>query len=60
MEKFGFTVSFDIDNDSFKVNPEGETARTLRELADKIEAGRTFGKVMDINGNTIGSWEFVG
>ena len=37
--------------------PEGEVARILRELADKIEAqGLTGGVLMDYNGNKVGEW----
>ena len=40
----------------FGANRKGEVARILRELADKIEDGRTEGKLMDINGNSVGEW----
>jgi hypothetical protein len=35
-----------------------EVARILRELADKIEAGRTSGRLFDVNGNACGNWAF--
>jgi hypothetical protein len=35
-------------------NKEAEIARILRELADKIEAGREPESLMDINGNLVG------
>ena len=35
-----------------------EVARILRELADKVEAGRTSGRVFDLNGNACGNWAF--
>lgn len=37
-------------------NRPAEVARILREVADKIDAGRTDGVVIDINGNTVGRW----
>lgn len=55
----GFTITFDTDNDCFTSKPEKETARILRDIAGKVEAGQTFGKVMDINGNSIGTWECI-
>ena len=35
-----------------------EVARILRELANKIEAGRTSGRLFDTNGNACGNWAF--
>lgn len=53
-----FKLSFSIDNAAFH---EGygreETARILKETAQKVEEGYNSGKIRDINGNTIGSWE---
>lgn len=37
--------------------PEGEVARILREIADKVEAGRTSIGAIDINGNSVGKVE---
>lgn len=36
-----------------------EAARILREIADRIETGRTDGKVRDLNGNTVGQWSIA-
>jgi thioredoxin-related protein len=44
-------------NESFRPEPMAELARTLRELADKIENGRFPKFVFDVNGNKIGSVE---
>jgi hypothetical protein len=55
------TISFRTDNASFTDNPvfqHTETARILREIARKIDAGYSNGAVRDANGNTIGSFEF--
>jgi hypothetical protein len=35
-----------------------EVARILRELADRIKAGRTSGRLFDLNGNACGNWAF--
>ena len=35
-----------------------EVARILRELADRVENGRTSGRVFDVNGNACGGWTF--
>lgn len=43
---------------AFDDAPEYEVARILRELADKVEAGRTSGRVFDLNGNACGNWAF--
>jgi len=35
-----------------------ELARILRKAADKIAAGQTEGKLMDVNGNSVGEYGF--
>ena len=39
--------------------PDGlyEAARLLRQTADRIEAGQDYGRLVDYNGNGVGSWE---
>jgi hypothetical protein len=53
------TVRFTMENDAFQ-DPNGsygdEAARLLRVAADRIEAGGTGGKLLDVNGNTVGTW----
>lgn len=39
-------------------NASAECVRILRETADKLEAGKDHGKVYDINGNPVGTWDF--
>ena len=34
-----------------------EIARILKKIASLVESGISYGSVMDINGNKIGSWE---
>lgn len=50
-------VTINTDNDAFQGgNREAETARILRELADRIANGRSFPiALMDENGNRVGS-----
>ena len=62
-----FSVIIETDGgDAFIPNPELETARILRKLADKLRTGEIRfndhrhgareGKLLDGNGNTTGSW----
>ena len=53
-----FTLKFDTDNAAFEDDPKTEIARTMREVADKIEAGSIQDYIRDINGNTIGQFAF--
>lgn len=36
-----FKLSFDLGNDAFAENPEGEAARILEDVAKRIRAGET-------------------
>lgn len=58
------TVTIETGNAAFHDDESGEpsgheAARILRELADRLEAGATDGKVRDYNGNTVGSFELT-
>lgn len=54
-----FTVKFETDNAAFEdENMRYETARILREIAERIETGMQYGPVRDANGNTIGEAGF--
>jgi hypothetical protein len=54
------TVKFSMENDAFH-DPNGsygdEAARILQVIADRIRRGGTGGKVLDVNGNTVGTWK---
>jgi hypothetical protein len=52
------TITIRTGNSAFDGNVEGEVSRILRELASKIESGREPSKVMDINGNSVGTVEY--
>ena len=58
-------IEFSTDNDAFKDINTGEktrlsesleTARILRDIANKVEEGYTNRYILDINGNKIGEW----
>lgn len=51
-------IRIKIVNAAFQDMPEYEVARMLRELADKLESGRQPGKLLDLNGNAVGSVEY--
>lgn len=53
-----FTLTIDCDNAAFDENPN-ELDELVHVVAQRIEAGRESGKVMDHNGNSVGSWEIV-
>lgn len=50
-------VTFKTENAAFEDNKEAEIARILCKVARQVESGSTSGKVLDINGNTIGEYE---
>ena len=54
-----FIVRFDTDNDAF-TEPDGftEVTRILHNVAAQVRDGATGGRVHDLNGNTVGSWEW--
>lgn len=53
-------VKINLDNDAFNGKAgEREVARLLRDAATKFEQGKHSGKLMDVNGNTVGSFELT-
>lgn len=55
------TIKIEMENAAFDgANREYETARALRDAADKIENGYTQFSVQDCNGNTIGDVKITG
>lgn len=58
-----FTLNItNMDGSAFSENegggPEMETARILREIADRIEAGHLdAGIIHDVNGNKVGQYQ---
>jgi hypothetical protein len=58
-----FTLAIDCDNAAFGETLDGhleETARLLRGLARRLEAGEDYGTLRDVNGNTVGRFELEG
>jgi len=57
-----FRLEFDTDNDAFTYPSDApavpEIVRILDNVAWFVDSGRESGKIKDINGNTIGSWEW--
>jgi hypothetical protein len=56
------TITIDMDNAAFEDDTEGECARILKDLAEKIDKGfgpTEYGNVTlrDVNGNTVGKAE---
>ena len=53
-----FRVLIKTDNAAFEDARYSETARILREVADRLEDGGDAGNVRDINGNPVGHFGF--
>lgn len=53
-----FSVKFKTGNSAFQ-NSCGryEVVRILTEIAEKVDQGYEEGKIMDINGNSVGEWK---
>ena len=55
-----FSLTLDMDNEAFSGAPGLELARILRKLAARVEEldhRVDGGKVLDVNGNSVGKWE---
>tara|TARA_B100000700_G_C14776291_1_gene729135 strand:+ start:575 stop:763 length:189 start_codon:yes stop_codon:yes gene_type:complete len=56
-----FNINIESGNAAFESFADKETARILREVAERIEnTGDLEGVCRDHNGNRVGSWEFDG
>ena len=55
-----FKLEFETDNAAFTNYSATETARILRKIAKRIEEGTLDGKVLDLNGNSIGNYDLNG
>ena len=53
-----FTMTIDSSNAAGEDEPTGELVRILRLVADRIDDGYTQGPLLDLNGNTVGLFEF--
>lgn len=54
-----FTLTIETDNAAFEHSMIDEIERITRRVMLRIAAGETSGKIMDINGNTVGRWELT-
>jgi len=52
-----FKLEFSTDNAAFEDDPAGEVADILVDIRSKVMSGRKAGRIMDSNGNKVGSWE---
>lgn len=55
-----FKLHIETDNAAFDEAPAEQLADTLIVLADQIRHGHRAGRVRDVNGNTIGNYDFNG
>lgn len=51
-----FELKIELENDAMMTRRD--VARALRALADRIQGGEPYGKVRDVNGNSVGHWGF--
>jgi hypothetical protein len=51
------TLTVTGDGSVFDNNPAGEYARILENAARMMKSGRSKGKLLDVNGNTVGKYE---
>lgn len=51
-----FTLSIDCDSDAFAADPTAEIARILRKTAQRLVSGADSGRLLDVNGNTVGEF----
>lgn len=52
-----FTVKINTDNAAYTEDPEYEIASNLQEIVSDLNHGLRRGRVMDHNGNSVGTWE---
>lgn len=52
-----FTLTFSMESDAFNQgSPSSEMMRILGDVTGHVAVGRYSGTVLDVNGNTIGTW----
>lgn len=52
-----FTLKIDTENDAFQDgNLELEVVRILQEVVKKIENGKDYATLIDVNGNKVGDF----
>ncbi|MDO8472629.1 MAG: hypothetical protein Q7T05_02300 [Dehalococcoidia bacterium] len=53
-----FKLEIVSENEAFR-NGDTEVVRLLRDAANKVERGYRDGRLMDVNGNTVGEFKFT-
>jgi hypothetical protein len=53
-----FTLTIKTDNEAFSADPAAEITRIMRDVARWVRDGSIGGTMRDINGNTVGKWEY--
>jgi len=54
-----FKLEIVTENEAFR-GSDAEVARILRDAAYKVDRGYRDGRLMDVNGNTVGKFKFTG
>jgi hypothetical protein len=57
-----FTITIETDNAAFQDDPAGELAHILGKVAERVsdvDHRHDAGKVMDVNGNSVGEWRWM-
>lgn len=52
-----FTVKINTDKAAYTDSPEYEIASNLEAIVEDLNHGLRRGRVMDHNGNSVGTWE---
>lgn len=52
------TLTLTLECDNAALQEPDEIADVLRTAADQVAAGNREGYLRDLNGNTVGHWEF--
>lgn len=52
-----FTVKINTDNAAYADSPEYEIESNLEAIVEDLKLGVRRGRVMDHNGNSVGTWE---
>lgn len=50
-------IKFNTSGQAFEDYGDYEVTRILEEIIEKVKNGHTEGKILDINGNSIGEWK---
>lgn len=51
-----FKLEFETSNDAFEQDMHGEITRILKLVASQVDRGSSGGRILDVNGNTVGSF----